>query len=146
MNEQISVSEKALGYLKSTQPWVTFIAVMGFIGAAFMVLMSLFMLAGGALMPANPKLPAMFFPVFGGFYLLLSIFFCLIPGILLMRCSSAISSIPGTGQAAVESALSRQKSFWKYAGIFTIVILVFDVLIFIGKYGFGLFQGGYFHP
>ncbi len=146
MNEQNSVSEKALGYLKSTQGWVTFIAVMGFVGAAFMVLMSLFMLAGGAMVPANSKLPAMFFHVVSGLYLFLSIFCCLIPGILLMRYSSAISNIPGTGQAALESALSRQKSFWKYAGIFMIVMLVFDVLIFIGKYGFGLFQGGYFHP
>jgi len=103
-----------------------------------MVLMSLFMLAGGALMPANTKLPAMFFTVFGILYMFLGIFFCLIPGILLMRYSSAISSIPATGQAALESALSRQKSFWKYAGIFTIVILIFDVFFLIGvfKYGF----------
>jgi len=128
----------ALGYLKRTQPWVTFIAVMGFIGTVLMVLMSLFMLAGGALMPANTKLPAMFFTVFGILYMFLGIFFCLIPGILLMRYSSAISSIPATGQAALESALSRQKSFWKYAGIFTIVILIFDVFFLIGvfKYGF----------
>ena len=146
MNEQILVSESALQYLRSTKPWVLFLAVLGFIGTAFMVLASLFMFAVAALAPANPKLPAALFFVIGAVYLAMTLFFCLIPGILLVRYSRAISRIPVSGQTALEDALARQKTFWKYAGIFTIVMLVFDVLIFIGVFGFGLFHGAYFHP
>ncbi len=146
MNEQILVSESALQYLKSTRPWVLFLAVLGFIATAFMVLANLFMFAGAALAPANSKLPAALFFMLGTVYLAMTLLFFLVPGILLIRYSSAISRIPESGQVALEDALARQKTFWKYAGIFTIVMLVFDVLIFIGVFGFGLFHGTYFHP
>ncbi|HKV98163.1 MAG TPA: hypothetical protein VJR90_11840 [Gammaproteobacteria bacterium] len=146
MNEPVIISEAALGYLKSTSPWVTFLAVMAFIGTAFMVLASLFMFAGSALGRADPRLPVVLFVLLGSVYIVASVFFLLIPGILLIRYSSAISRVAGSGQKALEDALARQKSFWEYAGIFTIVMLAIDVLMLIGVFGFGLFHGTMLRP
>ena len=141
MNEQVMVSETALQYLRSTRPWVMFLAVMGFIGTAFMVLASLMMFAGSAITPANARLPETFYFMFAALYLAMSLFFCLIPGILLIRYSSAIFRIPSTGQEALEDALARQATFWKYAGIFTIAALVLDVFIIFAEIKFGLLHG-----
>jgi len=140
MNEQVTVSDKALGYLNNTHLWITFIAVMGFLGTALMLLIGLAMLAGGSFMPANSKMPAMFFTAIGVFYLIMSIFLCLIPGILLMRYGSAISSIPAAGQAGLESAMSRQKSFWKYIGFYVIAMVVFEVFFFIVEFKLGILR------
>lgn len=146
MNEPIIVSEAALRYLKGTSGWVTFLAVMAFIATAFMVLASLVMFAVVAFGRADPRLPAALFLLMASAYLLIALFFLLIPGILLIRYSSAISRVPGLGQAAMEDALARQRIFWKYAGIFTIVLLVLEVPLWIGVFGFGLFHGAMLHP
>ncbi len=141
MNEQIMVTETALKYLNSTRPWVLFLAVLAFIGTAFMALACLFMFAGAALAPANGKMPAALFLILGAVYLVMTLFFMLIPAILLVRYSSAISRIAISGQSALEDALAKQKTFWKYAGNFTIAMLVLDVFIIIAEFKFGLFHG-----
>ena len=143
MNEQIVVTENALGYLKGTSPWVKFLAVVGFVATAFMVLGGLFMFVGAALAPANSRLPAAFFPAVGVIYLVMSLFFCLIPSILLMRYGRAITDIPASGQKSMEHALQRQKTFWKYVGIFTVVWLVCYVLCIIGAIAFGFFSAAH---
>jgi len=141
MNEPVMVSETALQYLRSTRPWVLFLAVLAFIGTAFMALACLIMFAGAALAPANGKMPAALFLILGVVYLVMTLFFCLIPAILLVRYSSAISRIPSIGQSALEDALAKQKTFWKYAGNFTIAMLILDVFIIFAEYKFGLFHG-----
>jgi hypothetical protein len=140
MDDQIMISENALLYLRSTRPWVMFLAVLGFIGTAFMVLASLFMFAGAAL-PLHAKTSPTLYLMFGIVYLLMTLFFCLIPAILLVRYSSAISRIPLSGQGALEDAIASQKTFWKYMGIFTIVWLVLDVFIMFFEFKYGLFHG-----
>ena len=44
------MSERVLASLRKTRPWVLFIAVLGFIGAAFMLIASLPMFLGGGMM------------------------------------------------------------------------------------------------
>lgn len=141
MNEQVMVSETALQYLRSTRPWVLFLAVLGFIGTAFMALGSLVMFAGAAFAPASSKVPAALFLMFGAIYIVMTLCFCLIPAILLVRYSGAISRIAVSGQSALEDALAKQKTFWKYAGNFTIAMLVLDVFIIFAEYKYGLFHG-----
>ncbi len=128
MNEQTMISDTALNHLKHTSPWVKFIAVLAFIGSVVMLLMGLIFLVIGVLAPADSRMPGGGFVAGGLIYLVITIFICLIPGALMMRYSNAISCIPDAGQEAVEDALMRQKSFWKYMGIYTIVLLSLYVL------------------
>ena len=49
-NEQMSLSDISLGYLKETAKWARFMAILGFIGIGFMVLGGLIMMSFGSAM------------------------------------------------------------------------------------------------
>ncbi|MGH8398355.1 MAG: hypothetical protein ACRETA_08940 [Gammaproteobacteria bacterium] len=146
MAEQLVVSESMLGDLNATRPWVKFLAILGFIFTGFIVLAGLFMFVGFSAMPMRPGMPAFFGPVFGVLYLLMAVFFYLIPCLYLIRYGNAITRIPANGQAALEDAIKHQKSFWKYLGIFTIIAIVLYVLIIIGGITFAVIYGLGHHP
>lgn len=122
MSEQAMVTEAALQYLNKTSPWVKFIAMLAFVGSALMLLMGLVFVVMGLLGSTGTFMAA------GLLYLVITLVICLIPGVLMWRYSKAIGRIPDDGQEALEDALMRQKSFWKYMGIYTIVMLVITVL------------------
>lgn len=146
MDKPITVSESMLGALNATRPWVKFLAILGFVVMTFMVLAGLIMFVGFSVAPATSKLPAFFGPVFGVVYVVMAVFFYLIPCLYLLRYANAITRIQATGQAALEDALKQQKSFWKYVGIFTIVMLVTYVLLVIGIIVFAVIYGSMPHP
>ncbi|HEV7164170.1 MAG TPA: hypothetical protein VGO35_02125 [Gammaproteobacteria bacterium] len=129
MAEQVVVSENALGYLNATRPWVKFLAILGFIGIAFMVLFGLLMIFGFSLLPTQPGAPA-FGAVFGVFYFLFAAIYFM-PCLFLYRYSRAIAAIPASGQGALEEALKSQKSFWKFMGIVALIIVSIEVLVIV---------------
>lgn len=136
----LSVTDSMLGSLRQTRPWVMFLSIMGFIFSGFAVLGGLWMFFAFSLMGAMPHhgdVPALLNPlfgtIFGVLYLGMALFLYLIPCIILFRYSTAIGRIAGTdGQMALEDALLRQKSFWKYMGILMIVMLALYVLFIVG--------------
>jgi hypothetical protein len=132
MSEPIIVSESMLESLQGTRPWVKFLAILGFIFAGFMIVGGLFMSLAFSFMPPTPGLPHFVWPLFGILYIVMAVFFYLLPCLYLLRYGSAITRIPESGQAAMEEALRQQKTFWKYLGIFAIVVLALYVLFFIG--------------
>ncbi len=73
-------------------------------------------------------------------------FFYLIPGVFLLRYGNAITRVPDSGQSTLEDVLRRQKSLWKYVGLFTIVMLVTYVLLVIGIIVFAVVYGSMPHP
>ena len=146
MDGQIAVSESMLGSLKATRPWVSFLAILGFVVMVFMILAGLIMFVGFSVLPARTGLPPVFGPVFGVMYLVMAVFFYLIPCIYLLRYGNAIMRIPASGQAALEDALKQQKSFWKYLGIFAIVVIAFYVLCIVGGIAFVIMYGAMHHP
>ena len=117
-------------FLNQTRPWVRFLSIMVFIGAAFTLLGGLtVMLVGitGSLIGVGnetfSQLPGGGFTL-GLIYLVMAVLF-VPPGIFLTRYASAIKTLESTPSAqALEKALKYQKSFWRYAGILTVVYLV----------------------
>ena len=143
MADQIVVSDSALGYLQATRPWVKFLAILGFVGIAFLVLCGLLFMCVWPLFPTRPgaqPLSGAFGVGLGIFYLLFAALY-LMPCLFLYRYSKAIDAIPGTGQAALEEALKQQKSFWKFMGILMLIILCLYALIFVGSIAFGVMAG-----
>ena len=62
--------------------------------------------------------------IVGGLYLA--------PAVFLYKFASAIQDlVQGGGDTAMEMALESQKSFWKFTGIVTLVVLCFYALIII---------------
>jgi hypothetical protein len=135
MADQIVVSDQALGYLNETRPWVKFLAIVGFVFIALMVVLSFVMVFAMSSLPAAPgqqPLPRAFGAVFGFFYLLLSALYVM-PCLFLYRYAKGIAAIPGTGQSALEDALKNQKSFWKFMGILmAIVLCIYGFFLLIG--------------
>ncbi|HEV2212758.1 MAG TPA: hypothetical protein VGS99_05360 [Gammaproteobacteria bacterium] len=127
MSDQIVVSEGMLDALRATRPWVKFLSILGFVLCVLMALVGL-AFVGGAGAKAGPM--AAFGPAIGVFYLLFVLLY-FFPCLHLLRYANAIARIPADGQRALEEALVKQKSFWKFIGILTAVVLVLELAILI---------------
>jgi hypothetical protein len=135
------VSQEVVELLRKTKPWVRFLSVLGFIALVFILLAAVAIVAlptgpMGA-MAIGPKLAA------AGAYILMGLL--QFPALLfLSRYASRIKDLVNSGHPQdLEDALAAQKSFWKYVGIFTLVMIIVyilgiaAVLIFMGTAMFG---------
>ncbi len=123
------ISPSVVGMLRQTKPWVRLLAVLGFIGIAFMVLASVSMLALGSTMGGG--LPA-------GFGVAMMLGYLVMAGIqlpaaiFLNRYASRIGALVNSGAPGdLEEALAAQKSFWRYVGILTLIMLCLYVLVIL---------------
>ncbi len=122
--------------LRQTKPWVRLLAVLGFIGIAFMLLASVSMLALGSF--AGNNLPA-------GFGIAMMVGYIVIAGIqlpaaiFLNRYASRIGALVNSNAPGdLEAAISAQKSFWRYLGILTLIMLCLYVLVIVGMIVVGI--------
>ncbi len=116
--------------LLQTRRWVMVIGVICVIFAGFMCLAALAMLA----VTAAPNMSELPFPpaVLSGFYLAFAAAY-VPPALYLMRYASAIRDLEhNRSQETLARALGHQKSFWKYAGIFTLAIVGIYLLVIVG--------------
>ena len=122
-------------HLQRTQPWVRFLAIMGFIIAGFMVLTGLAVGAIGAATGNYQTLGIMvLYPIMGIVYVF--------PSIFLLRYADRIKTFVASGQEQdLAGALDAQRSFWKFAGILTIVSIVMSLLFVAIALMIGVFVG-----
>jgi hypothetical protein len=124
------VSEAAVELLRQTRPWVVLLSVLAFLGSGFMVLISIFVAGAAALGPGMKGVPAFL----GLIYLPLGLLY-LYPGVKLWSYGSAISRLVASRALPdLEDALSQQKSFWKFSGVASIVVMVvyaIGIVVFI---------------
>jgi hypothetical protein len=108
--------------LRGTQPWVRFLAIMGFIGAGFMVLAGLTAGIAGAATGRIETIGLMvIYPIMAVVYVF--------PSLFLLRYADRIRSFVASGQEQdLVGALDAQRSFWKFAGILTIVSILVGIL------------------
>lgn len=117
--------------LVQTRPWVRLIGFLTLLGAVLMILVGVAIMAGAVGQQAGLQ---GFGSVVGVLYIVLSVLY-LYPGLCLIRYASAISEADSSGQMSqVVEALTQQKKFWKFCGIFAAIILGFYAVIF----GFGI--------
>lgn len=122
----VKVTDQMIDYLRSTKMWTKFSSIMGFIVAAFMVLMGIFIMLANNLLPnqAGAKIPAFM----GIIYILMSIFY-IIPSIYLFKYSSALKRyLNNKMESEMESAFAYQKSFWKFIGVACMIGMIFAVV------------------
>jgi hypothetical protein len=122
------VSPRAVDLLRQTQPWVRFLSVLIFIGFGLMMLGVVIGLLIAA-RSARMELVGVFavYAVLGALYLA--------PAVFLGRYASHIANLRLSFRAHdLENALQAQKSFWKFVGILTVVMLVLyavGILVFV---------------
>lgn len=122
------VPQGAVEALRGTRPWVLLFAILGFLGAALMVIAGLFILLGGGasmfagLGEEGAAAGGMMIGL-GVVYLLMGLLYFL-PCLYLLRYAGRIRSmLQGGGEAALVAALDQQRRFWRLVGIYTVVIL-----------------------
>jgi hypothetical protein len=139
--DRSEVSELALDILKQTRPWVMFLSVMSFIGSAFMLFGGIIIMVAGAFVPARngASVPT---AMLGAVYIPMSLLY-IYPALKLWGFGSAIGRLL-TSRAGVdlEAALRQQKSFWKFAGITTLVLIALYIVFFIGLVAVGVSAAG----
>jgi hypothetical protein len=115
-----TVTDAVVDLLRQTRPWVMLIGVLSFIGSAAMALLGLGVI-GASLLSSGAK-PAQ--AALGLFYLPLA-FLYIYPGMKLLAFGSAIARLMASRSPTdLEAALAQQKSFWKFSGIASVVVMV----------------------
>lgn len=139
------ITDQSRAYLTEVAKWGKFLAIVGFISIAFMVvagiIMSLFM---GTAMDSLDGAGAMGF-MSGTFLSMFYIVFALIyimPILYLYRFSNKLKlALVNDNQEVLQESIMNLKSLFKFMGVFTMIILVlYAVLFLIGMVG-AIFAG-----
>ncbi|MBO4580687.1 MAG: hypothetical protein J5701_00175 [Bacteroidales bacterium] len=129
------IQEDIIAHVQAIGKWYKFFAVISIIGVAFMFICSIIMLTMGSFLnnfvtDANPY-PCPIW-LMGLIYL---IFTCaVIPLIVfLMRASNIAQTLADdNNELLIANFLNNTRKYWKYYGIYTIVMLVLFFLIILG--------------
>ena len=130
-----SVSAAVIDQLARTKGWTRFMSVLLWIGAAFLILGGIAMIAFGGMMGMGglaqdgEATPEVFAGIgmglgLGIVYIILSIIY-IYPAIKLGKYSTMAARLAHEpSEALLVTALNEQRAFWKYVGIWMIVMLV----------------------
>ena len=132
----IPITPLMIDHLRATKPWVRFISIVSFIMAGFMVLGGLAMILMSTATPGMANFG--FGPLIGVLYILLAGLY-IGPAYFLHQFASSIGNLmEGGGDVALEAALGSQKSFWRFAGITTLVVICIYALFIVFAILFGM--------
>jgi hypothetical protein len=133
--ESLVITEDIRSYIYETAKWTKFLSIIGFIGTGFLVLISFsvgaFMSAAGTLMgKANP------YAAMGSGALtvtvLLTALLYFYPSFILFKYSNAAKkAILYEDQHSLAIAAAKMKSFFKFWGILTIIVLAIYIILFL---------------
>ena len=122
------VSDLAIDLLRRTKGWVMFLAVLGYIGTAFMLLTALGLIVGGSFASSTDMAALPFsLTAMGVAYLIIAAVY-VYPCVKLNQYSNSIKRLLNSRVSVdLETALDKQRAFWKFAGIFAIIMLIMYV-------------------
>ena len=130
----LEVTENAKKYLKTTSSWTFFMAVLSFVGIAVLALGGIIMLI---MVQSNladgiaDVLSSGLYSFLGFFYLAMAIVM-VFPALFLLRFSQKTKSALATQNAnELEEGIENMKSYWKFSGIMTIVMLALVLVVMI---------------
>jgi hypothetical protein len=133
-----AVPSEIVELLGQTKPWVTFLAVLGFVSTGLMVMVGLLLAVTMAMQPKQ-GLPA----AVGLVYVGIGVFY-VFPSLLLLRFGTAIRrlmmSAPAGGIEALTDVVRRQKSFWRFMGICALVMMGIYGLFLVGAFVYGIIK------
>jgi hypothetical protein len=127
----------ALEALRGTKPWARFLGVLGIIGVAFMFLFAILM----SVLGRGPfsRMPGQLRLVLPLIYLVMGAF-QIPPVVYLNRYASRIGALLESQKPEdLTRALEAQKGFWRYVGIFALVVMclyALGIILAVGVAGF----------
>lgn len=137
MEEKLSLNESAVSALRESAKWCMFLAIIGFIGIAFMILAGAFMMFAMSALSNNPAFGSA--NPFGGFKTYMGLMYIVIAALYFFPIYYLYKYATGTKRALESSnsdvlsdALVNLKSHHKFLGITTIVVISLYILVIIG--------------
>jgi hypothetical protein len=129
----LRVDQQAASYLSEAAKWARFLAILGFILCGLMALGSFF---GGAYVSETITTYLGSSAVFGGvFSTIVYLGFTLLlffPTLYLYKFAAKLkNAVRSNDQQTLEIALKNLKSFFKFHGIFAIIVLSFYALVIV---------------
>lgn len=127
----LSLSNDARFFLNEAARWARFLAILGFIGAGFLVLAGLGVLAmGTALSPQMSELgfsPALF----GFLYLIIAVVY-LFPSLYMYNFANrAQGAVKGNSSSQLTESMGFLRSTFRFYGIVAIIFIAFYLLLMI---------------
>jgi Family of unknown function (DUF5362) len=135
LNNDLQVTPQSQNYLTESAKWGKFLAIMGFILCAFMVVLAFLIPLIFSQIPQNSAMPLGFNTGMKAgltiVYLLLAILF-FFPCLYLYKFSVKMQvAARNISQENFDESLMNLKSMFKFFGIFTIIVLSFYALVII---------------
>jgi len=129
-----SITPVMIESLRQTKPWVRLFSVLGFIAVGLMVVAALLMMVGagiGGMFGRQSGLGAVGGILIGGVYLLFALLY-IFPSLFLSRYASGIAEmLRDNAVRGMENALAAQRSFWRFVGILTTVMLCIYAVVLV---------------
>ena len=131
ITENLLIPNEILPLISETSKWTKFLAILGFIGVAFMVILGIF---SGSIMSAIPgqemnQLASSFGFVYALFYLITAVLY-VFPSLYLLRFSNNMkTALISKSYTNINDALANLKSFFKFWGILSIILIGFYLVV-----------------
>ena len=126
-NSELTISSQTKDYLQEAGKWAYFLSIAGFVGLGLMLLGGLVaMFAGAAIPGAGGQMS-----VFGIVYLIMAALYFFPTYYMFLFAQKIKAACLATSQADLDAGIENLKSFFKFVGIFTIVIISLYLLMFM---------------
>ena len=112
--------------LSQTRPWVTFLAILGFIGAGLMLVVGV-----GTVLVSITGAGLIFGVVESGVILIMAAIYFALASHLFRYGRQIREYLRSSGTLDLELALEAQKSFWKMLGIMAIIVIGLYAAMFL---------------
>ena len=138
---ELQLNQTAVQYLKESAKWSLFLAIMGFIGIAFMIIAAISM---GTLMSSglgsSPGMGAMagMGGILSGVYIVMALLYFFPIYYLYKYATDMKNALNSRNNEMLTGALGYLKSHHKFLGVSMIVIISLYILIFVGAIIFGM--------
>lgn len=126
-NSELSISSQTRGHLHEAAKWAYFLSIVGFVGLGLMILGGLVAMFAGAAVPGIGGQMGLF----GIIYLIMAALYFFPTYYMFLFAQKIKAACTATSQADLEVGIENLKSFFKFVGIFTIVIISLYLLMFI---------------
>ena len=134
LSNDLLINNTSQANLVAAAKWGKFLAIVGFLFAALMLIAGIFLQS--MLSSGNPYVSDSGFPKYVGITYAIMAIILFFPNLYLLKFSNKIQeAVRSSNQESLDSAFASLKSMLKFYGIFTIIILVFLALAFLGGMG-----------
>lgn len=133
---ELQFTNEAKDFLATAGKWATFLSIVGFIVLGLMLLFAFAMFAMGSALSgmgagAGPMAGMMSGAVLGSIYLVIVVL-CFFPTLYLFKFGSkAKQAVSSNSSVELTECIGNLKSYFKFMGIFTIITIVFYIIMFV---------------